>query len=105
MALEEATRMLIDCDACAVRGSGCADCVISVLIGAPPVGVELDALPAGVELEDEELAALGALAAAGLDPQFLAIGGAAEPDESLRERHRADRLGDRDRDRARRRAG
>ena len=28
--------MLIDCDTCTVRGSGCADCVVTVLLGAPP---------------------------------------------------------------------
>lgn len=28
--------MLIDCDTCTVRGSGCTDCVVTVLLGAPP---------------------------------------------------------------------
>ncbi|GAB3351315.1 hypothetical protein [Modestobacter lapidis] len=28
--------MLIDCDTCTVRGDGCADCVVTVLLGAPP---------------------------------------------------------------------
>ena len=28
--------MLIDCDTCTVRGEGCADCVVTVLLGAPP---------------------------------------------------------------------
>ena len=28
--------MLIDCDTCTVRGEGCGDCVVSVLLGAPP---------------------------------------------------------------------
>ena len=28
--------MLIDCDTCAVRGPGCGDCVVTVLLGAPP---------------------------------------------------------------------
>ena len=28
--------MLIDCDTCTVRGTGCADCVVTVLLGAPP---------------------------------------------------------------------
>lgn len=28
--------MLIDCDTCTVRGVGCADCVVTVLLGAPP---------------------------------------------------------------------
>ena len=28
--------MLIDCDTCTVRGQGCGDCVVTVLLGAPP---------------------------------------------------------------------
>jgi hypothetical protein len=28
--------MLIDCDTCTARPSGCADCVVTVLLGAPP---------------------------------------------------------------------
>jgi hypothetical protein len=28
--------MLIDCDTCTVRGEGCSDCVVTVLLGAPP---------------------------------------------------------------------
>ena len=30
--------MLIDCDTCTARGAGCADCVVTVLLGAPPGG-------------------------------------------------------------------
>ena len=56
--------MLIDCDTCAVRGPACGDCVISVLLGAPPSGVELD--------ETERLA-LSALADAGMVPQLLLV--------------------------------
>src|SRR5687768_12537601 len=28
--------MLIDCDTCTARGTGCGDCVVTVLLGAPP---------------------------------------------------------------------
>ena len=28
--------MHIDCDTCTARGTGCADCVVTVLLGAPP---------------------------------------------------------------------
>jgi hypothetical protein len=28
--------MLIDCNTCTARGTGCADCVVTVLLGAPP---------------------------------------------------------------------
>lgn len=33
--------MIVDCDRCKVRGNACQDCVITLLLGAPPVGVEL----------------------------------------------------------------
>ena len=28
--------MHIDCDTCTARGTGCGDCVVTVLLGAPP---------------------------------------------------------------------
>ena len=28
---------VIDCDRCTMRGIGCGDCVVTVLLGAPPV--------------------------------------------------------------------
>jgi hypothetical protein len=51
--------MIVDCDGCAVRGHGCADCVVSVLMGGPPDVVELDA---------DEQRAIAALSAGGLVP-------------------------------------
>jgi hypothetical protein len=51
--------MIIDCDGCAVRGRACGDCVVSVLLGAPPDGVHLD---------ETERRALAALADGGLVP-------------------------------------
>ncbi len=57
--------MIVDCDHCAVRGEACGDCVITVLLGAPPGGVELDGT---------ERRALDALAAAGLVPRLLLVG-------------------------------
>ena len=35
--------MHIDCDTCEARGLACGDCVVTVLLGAPPAGIELDA--------------------------------------------------------------
>jgi hypothetical protein len=49
----------IDCDTCQVRGPACGDCVVTVLLGTPPQGVELDAA---------EQAAIGVLADTGLVP-------------------------------------
>lgn len=36
--------MIVDCDRCKVRGDACKDCVITVLLGAPPEGIELDGI-------------------------------------------------------------
>ena len=58
--------MLIDCDSCVVRGLACGDCVVTVLLGAPPAGVVLD---------DDERRALEVLAGSGLVPPRLAIFG------------------------------
>ncbi|WP_433325614.1 hypothetical protein [Spirillospora sp. CA-294931] len=46
--------MLIDCDGCQVRGTGCADCVVPTLLGGAGAGV--------VEIDDEERRALRVLA-------------------------------------------
>jgi hypothetical protein len=40
--------MLIDCDTCTARPTGCADCVVTVLLGAPPGWQSAD--PVVVEL-------------------------------------------------------
>ena len=50
---------VIDCDRCSARGIGCGDCVVTVLLGGPPYGVELDPV---------EERALTVLADAGLVP-------------------------------------
>ncbi|MGH3865406.1 MAG: hypothetical protein ACRDQ4_04560 [Pseudonocardiaceae bacterium] len=56
--------MLVDCDRCAVRGGACQDCVITVLLGAPPGGVELDGT---------QRRALDTLAEAGLVPRLQLV--------------------------------
>lgn len=56
--------MLIDCDSCEVRGAACGDCVVTVLLGAPPEGVHLDAA---------ERSALDVLSAAGLVPPLRLV--------------------------------
>ena len=82
--------MYIDCDTCTTRGTGCGDCVVTVLLGAPPgwesadptlvrmTGRRDDApsaedvvvLPPGVvvEFDDVERRAVRVLADAGLVP-------------------------------------
>lgn len=56
--------MIVDCDRCVVRGDACAGCVITVLLGAPPGGVQLDAT---------ERRAIDALATAGLVPRLRLV--------------------------------
>lgn len=55
--------MIIDCDKCAIRGVGCSDCVVSVLLNAPGT----------VELTDPELKAINALGDAGLVPRLRLV--------------------------------
>jgi hypothetical protein len=57
----------VDCASCVARGLACGDCVITVLLGAPSQGVELDG---------DEQAALSALAQSGLVPPLRLIPGA-----------------------------
>ena len=53
--------VVIDCDDCAVRGPGCRDCVVSVLLGVPDT------------LLDDERAALEVLAEVGLAPRLKLV--------------------------------
>ncbi len=56
--------MIVDCDRCQVRGNACQDCVITVLLGAPPGAVELDGA---------ERSALDTLAEAGMVPRLQLV--------------------------------
>lgn len=56
------SRLHVDCDACAVRGPACHDCVISVLLGPPPELIEAD-----------ERRALEVLAGSGLVPPLRMV--------------------------------
>jgi hypothetical protein len=93
--------MLIDCDTCTLRGTGCADCVVTVLLGAPPgwQGVDPVVVPMAarptvpgpieaaaedvvlpppgvvVEFDDVERRAVRALAEYGLVPPLRHRGG------------------------------
>ena len=57
---ESTEPVVIDCDDCAVRGPGCRDCVVSVILGVPET-----------LLEDERVA-LEVLADAGTGAQIAA---------------------------------
>ena len=55
----------VDCDSCIVRGpSACGDCLVTVLLGAPPAGVDIDA---------DEQVALDVLARAGVVPPLRLV--------------------------------
>jgi hypothetical protein len=58
---ESTEPVVIDCDDCAVRGPGCRDCVVSVILGVPET-----------LLEDERVA-LEVLADVGLAPRLRLI--------------------------------
>ena len=58
---EPGESVVIDCDDCAVRGAGCRDCVVSVILGVPET-----------LLEDERVA-LEVLADAGLAPRLRLV--------------------------------
>ncbi|RZS38904.1 hypothetical protein EV193_104115 [Herbihabitans rhizosphaerae] len=61
--------MIVDCDSCEVRGDACGECVISVLLGAPP----------SVELDSSEQQAIDALASAGMVPRLRLVSEATRP--------------------------
>ena len=56
--------MLIDCDGCVMRDLACGDCVVTVLLGAPP-GV--------LDVDDGERQALDVLADSGLVPRLRLV--------------------------------
>ncbi|WP_116052023.1 hypothetical protein [Amycolatopsis palatopharyngis] len=66
--------MIVDCDRCEVRGNACADCVISVLLGAPPE----------VEWDDEEQRAVDALVEGGVLPRLRLVPAAVSEPEAPR---------------------
>jgi hypothetical protein len=56
--------VLIDCDDCAMRDLACGDCVVTVLLGAPAGGAEVD---------EQERRALEVLADSGLVPRLRLV--------------------------------
>lgn len=59
--------MLIDCDACVMKGPGCQDCVVTVVLG---FAAERSG---GLRIDDDEKAALDALAESGLVPPLRLV--------------------------------
>jgi hypothetical protein len=65
--------MLIDCETCVARDLACGDCVVNVLLGST-MQTKNTSL-AAVELDADEQAAIGSLAAAGLVPPLRLVRG------------------------------
>lgn len=60
-----ANSVVVDCDTCLVRSAAaCGDCVVTVLLGAPPEGITL---------ADSEVNALDVLAHEGLVPPLRLV--------------------------------
>lgn len=73
--------MEIDCDRCGMRGTGCQDCVITML--QPRNVAAISGTDTGY-LTEAEVKALGVLAAAGLvSPLRLSLPGASLPDPAV----------------------
>lgn len=64
----------VDCASCSARPAACSDCVVSVLLGAPPEAIELT---------DDEQEAIRALSEVGLVPPLRLVR-AELPPEALR---------------------
>jgi len=56
--------MHVDCDTCAVKGRACSSCVVTVVFGSTPDGIEWD---------ETEREALGVLADSGLIPPLRLV--------------------------------
>ena len=59
--------VLIDCDACVMKGPGCQDCVVTVVLGFAAER------PRSLRIDDDEKAALDALAESGLVPPLRLV--------------------------------
>nr|WP_246098012.1 hypothetical protein [Rhodococcus spelaei] len=69
--------MIVDCSDCGVRGIACGDCVVTVLLGHPGVGPGRSdgapGNPARITIEQDERAAMEALAEAGMVPRLRLV--------------------------------
>lgn len=64
--------VIVDCDRCLVKSPrACGDCVVTVLLGSPPAGIEID---------PDEMRALAALSDSGLVPPLRLVTAVTEPD-------------------------
>ncbi len=86
VALSSVTAMIIDCDSCTVRGAACTDCVVTFLTipvrptgtagptpDGPGRGAPVATSSPGVDLDDDERAAIDVLASSGLVPPLRMV--------------------------------
>ena len=74
--------MLIDCETCSVRGVACPDCVISVLLYAPPGPTN------AIDLDESERNAVSVFAASGLLPPLRLVRSRTLPEHQVPDRRR-----------------
>ncbi|WP_410620054.1 hypothetical protein [Amycolatopsis sp. cmx-8-4] len=67
ISVSDIENVVVDCDRCVVRGISCHDCVVTVLLGAPPA----------VGWDADERRAVAALADAGMVPRLRMVEGPA----------------------------
>ena len=65
--------MLIDCDACVMKGPGCQDCVVSVVLAISTERAGSAERSGNLRIDDDEKAALDALAGSGLVPPLRLV--------------------------------
>jgi hypothetical protein len=65
--------VLIDCDACVMKGPGCQDCVVTVVLAISAERHSSAERSGSLRLDDDEKAALDALADSGLVPPLRLV--------------------------------
>jgi len=65
--------VLIDCDACVMRGPGCQDCVVTVVLAFSADRASSAERAGTLRIDDDEKAALDALAQSGLVPPLRLV--------------------------------
>lgn len=65
--------VLIDCDACVMKGPGCQDCVVTVVLAHSAERAGAAERSGTLRIDDDEKAALDALAESGLVPPLRLV--------------------------------
>jgi len=65
--------VLIDCEACVMKGPGCQDCVVTVVLAFSTERASSAERSGSLRIDDDEKAALDALAESGLVPPLRLV--------------------------------